>query len=120
VYKVIFIAVSLLLLMLLIADPPDWSFGVEPLSIMESFYDYMPGGHNYLPVQIQQTGASGDNGVYIVFYAQPTATDNRNVYLAYIAPNDSAQVWDAGLANYAGGARLPGQGRTQRGMEWQG
>ncbi|MCD4829372.1 MAG: T9SS type A sorting domain-containing protein [Candidatus Cloacimonetes bacterium] len=85
------------------AQSPDWSFGVNPLPVMESWYDFMPGGYNQLPVQIQAASVAGDNGVYIVCHAQLTVTSVRNIYLAYVWPNGDVEVFFAGMEDTRGG-----------------
>ncbi len=59
---------------------PDYNFITDPSFIISSFYDYMPGSYNSLPIQVQPDG----DGLYVVFHGRETAASTRRVYYAYI------------------------------------
>ena len=77
-------------------DVPDVSFVIEPKDIIESFYDYMPGGYNRNPMQLQPEISMPNNftagGYYVLFHVteNASANTNRRVYYAYI--NSDGQV----------------------------
>ena len=41
---------------------PDYEFIIEPADLMMTYYDYMPGSYNGIPIQVQSGG-----GVYIIY-----------------------------------------------------
>lgn len=59
---------------------PDYEFITDPSLIISSFYDYMPGSYNSLPLQVQESG----DGMYVAFHGRETAASTRRVYYAYI------------------------------------
>ena len=72
----------------LFSQVPNYEFIVEPTELMETWYDYMPGSYNSIPIRIQpetsQPYGFPAGGVYIVFHAQETATAERKVYYSYL------------------------------------
>ncbi len=73
----------------LLSQVPDYEFIVEPTELMFTYFDYMPGGYNSIPIRIQpeisQPCGYPAGGTYIVFHAQelgPTA--ERKVYYCYL------------------------------------
>jgi FlgD Ig-like domain len=63
-------------------EVPEWSFEIDPVSLITSYYDYMPGSYNSTPVRIQPDEAGG--GIYITFHSRETAASTRRIYYAYI------------------------------------
>ena len=65
---------------------PDYSFNVNPLNIMASWYDYFPGAYESIPIRVQPAPAGiwDGGGVYIAFQATPAAGGIRRVYYVYI------------------------------------
>ncbi len=67
---------------------PNYEFMVEPTELMFTYYDYMPGGYNSIPIRIQpetsQPYGCPAGGIYIVFHAQVTETAERKVYYSYL------------------------------------
>jgi hypothetical protein len=60
---------------------PQYEFIKEPITIMKSYYDYMPSGYTTYPIQLQ---TEHGNGQYITFHAKPASTGNRRQYYAYV------------------------------------
>ena len=65
-------------------EVPEWSFLIDPVGLLSTYYDYMPGSYNSTPVRIQPEAVGG--GVYITFHSKETAASTRRVYYAYIDP----------------------------------
>ena len=69
-------------------DGPNYEFIVDPTTIGNSFYDYMPCAYNSWGVRIQpefsQPWGLPANGIYIAFHAMETSTAERRVYYAYV------------------------------------
>ena len=67
---------------------PEYEFLIEPADLITTFYDYMPGSYNGIPICIQpeisQPGGYEAGGVYIVFHAKETSESNRKTYCTYI------------------------------------
>jgi hypothetical protein len=68
-------------------DIPAWSFGIDPVSLITSYYDYMPGSYNSIPIRIQPELVGG--GVYITFHSKETAASTRRIYYAYLDADGS-------------------------------
>lgn len=67
---------------------PQYSFATEPFSLLQSSYwDYMIGGYNGLPVRIQQSDSL--SGTCIVYMGQRTSNGLRRVFYAYLDENNS-------------------------------
>ncbi|OPX29273.1 MAG: hypothetical protein B1H06_01805 [Candidatus Cloacimonas sp. 4484_143] len=62
-------------------DVPNYEFITEPTFLTTSYYDYMPGSYNSLPIRLQE---DAQGGMYIVFHATETAAATRREYYAYI------------------------------------
>ncbi|MEA2103324.1 MAG: hypothetical protein U9P79_01610, partial [Candidatus Cloacimonadota bacterium] len=67
---------------------PEWEFITYPVTIMTSWYDYMP--FSYVGFQIVKQTENGD-GYYMTWHATPDnqPTTNRRQYWAYINANGS-------------------------------
>ena len=69
-------------------DVPDHEFLIEPTDLMMTYYDYMPGSYNGIPIcvqpEISQPGGYEASGVYIVFHAQQSSASTRKTYCVYI------------------------------------
>ena len=67
---------------------PEYEFLIEPADLMTTYYDYMPGSYNGIPICIQpeisQPGGYEAGGVYIVFHAKETTDSYRRMYWSYI------------------------------------
>ena len=61
---------------------PNHEFIIEPTDLMMTYYDYMPGSYNGIPVQVQANG-----GVYIFYHAAETIFSNRKIVYCYIEPD---------------------------------
>ncbi len=61
---------------------PAYTFAIEPVSIVDNYYDYFPGSYSGNPVQRVQT----DNldGNFLTFHFQGTASSERKIYHAYV------------------------------------
>lgn len=61
---------------------PNFTFSVNPVNIRESYFDYMIGGFNNLPLKTIPQSAGG--GYFMTFHGRPQATSNRRVFYAYL------------------------------------
>ena len=86
--KSILFSVFFILTFSLFSQVPNYEFIVEPTELMFTYYDYMPGSYNSIPIRIQpeisQPYGFPAGGVYIVYQAQEPATANRKVYYSYL------------------------------------
>jgi len=85
---------------------PDYEFIIEPEDLMTTFYDYMPGSYNGIPVCVQppisQPNGYEAGGVYIVYHSKETTESTRLTYYSYIDVNGnlietvpvSANIWN--------------------------
>ncbi len=82
-------------------EPPMFSFGVLPLSLGATFYDYFPGGYESIPIRVQPSpaGFNPGGGIYIAYQSTPAAGGVRRVNYAYI---EDGVVSNSGLINLAG------------------
>jgi hypothetical protein len=60
----------------------DYSFGINPTSLLFSYYDYMQGGYHSLPMRVQSSDTGG--GIYIAYHGTRTATGTRRVFYTYL------------------------------------
>ncbi|HHE38765.1 MAG TPA: hypothetical protein ENL20_09360, partial [Candidatus Cloacimonetes bacterium] len=67
---------------------PDYEFLIEPADLMFTYYDYMPGSYNGIPVcvqpEISQPNGYEAGGVYIVFHSMETSSATRKTYCCYV------------------------------------
>lgn len=63
-------------------DAPPFVFSVNPTPLLTSYYDYMIGGYNAIPLKIQP--AEFGNGVYVTYHGKRTATGQRRIFYSYI------------------------------------
>ncbi len=61
---------------------PSYTFAIEPVSIVDNYYDYFPGSYTGKPLQRVQTPTL--DGHWMVFHTKPTASSNRRVYKTFI------------------------------------
>jgi Secretion system C-terminal sorting domain len=62
-------------------EAPNYEFFTDPTALVTSYYDYMPGSYNSLPIRLQQ---DAQGGMYIVFHGTETAASTRREYYAYV------------------------------------
>ena len=94
-------------------DAPNYEFVTNPTNLITTYYDYMPGSYNGIPVQVQpavsEPNGFNAGGVYLAYHIQETTTANRKEYFNFIssdgtinpaAPIGTANVWEGygGLA----------------------
>ncbi|RLC51606.1 MAG: hypothetical protein DRZ79_02505, partial [Candidatus Cloacimonadota bacterium] len=88
-------------------DVPEYEFITNPTDLITSYYDYMPGSYNSLPVRVQpqvsQTYGYDAGGVYMIYHVRETSTSNRREYYTYVAadgsvnpaaPIGTADIWE--------------------------
>lgn len=63
---------------------PEYSFSRAPYSLMTSYYDYMIGSYNGLPLRLVPESAGG--GYFLTYHGMRTATSLRRVFYAHISP----------------------------------
>ena len=61
---------------------PSYSFAIEPISIIDNFYDYFPGSYSGKPVQRVSTPTFDGN--WLIFHSKPTSNSTRRVYKTFI------------------------------------
>ncbi len=72
-----------------IPNPPVYNFGIDPIDLGGTVYDYMPGSYCSFPIRVQPEQTESGNlagGVYIVFHNQVTGNGKRRVNYAYVNP----------------------------------
>ena len=62
-------------------EAPNYEFFTDPTALVSSYYDYMPGSYNSLPIRLQE---DAQGGMYIVFHGTETAASTRREYYAYV------------------------------------
>ena len=82
---------------------PEWNLAVEPIFLMTTYYDYMPGSYCGYPLRLQDED-NGD-GLYGIFHARPNPTGNRGLYWFYVYPDDITivgleHIWGDNWAGY--------------------
>ncbi len=60
----------------------QYSFSIAPINLLMSYYDYMIGSYNDLPVCLEPNPTYG--GYFLTFHGQRTATGTRRVFTSYI------------------------------------
>lgn len=80
--KLVYLALILLPALVLQAVPPTWSMSIPPSLIRESWYDYMIGSYNNLPMQELPSQFGG--GRFFTYHARLTQTGLRKVWFGYI------------------------------------
>jgi hypothetical protein len=61
---------------------PTYSFTRTPTSIMTSYYDYMIGSYNSLPLRVIPVSAGG--GYFMTYHGKRTPTGTRRVFYAHL------------------------------------
>jgi hypothetical protein len=64
-------------------------FDTVPIELLTTYYDYMPGSYNGLPVRVQpinpaEPGGWAGGGIYMTYHGQESPTAQRRVYYTYI------------------------------------
>jgi len=94
---------------------PTYNFAIEPVSIIDNYYDYFPGSYTGKPMQRVQNATM--DGHWLIFHTRTTASSNRRVYKTFIDNTGSildnrtfalADVWEGypGMALTQGGRPL--------------
>jgi hypothetical protein len=65
------------------------NFSIVPNNMLLSYYDYMIGSYNDLPLAVQPDPTYG--GFFMTFHGQRTATGTRRVFYAYLDDNGVVQ-----------------------------
>ncbi len=69
-------------------EVPQFSFTVEPIALMTSYWDYMIGSYNGLPLQVVPESAGG--GYFLTYTGQRQPTSQRRAFYGYI--NNAGQI----------------------------
>ncbi len=78
--KAIFSIITLAIIgTILMADPPEWGFMVEPTEVIETYYDYIPCTRNGSPLQILDNGC-----IYWISHRREATSGTSRVILSYI------------------------------------
>ncbi len=79
-------------------DAPDYEFIVEPISLISTYYDYMPGSYNSIPVRVQPEISTPfglpAGGTYITYHIIETAGATRRLYYTYVNENGVISATD--------------------------
>jgi hypothetical protein len=67
----------------------DTVFMGDPIDLLTTYYDYMPGSYNDLPIKFQtvnpaEPGGWAGGGIYMVYHASESPTAQRRIYYSYI------------------------------------
>ncbi len=83
-------------------DTVEFSFSIAPVTILMSYYDYMIGGHNSLPLCVDTGSPSG--GYILTFHGQRSATGQRRVFNASIEAGGNVHAMSelTNVQNYEG------------------
>lgn len=66
-------------------DTVDYVFSIPPMNLLMSYYDYMIGSYNDLPLCLEPLSAY--SGYFLAFHGQRTASGQRRVFSGYIQSN---------------------------------
>jgi len=66
--------------------PPQYSFSRTPTQLLVSYYDYMIGSYNNLPLRVIPTSAAG-GGYFLTYHGRRLPTSTRRVFYAYLDSN---------------------------------
>ncbi len=99
------------------SDAPNFSFHIEPMTLMNTYYDYFPGSYDSVPVRMQPSpaGMFDGGGLYLAFQATAEAGAVRRVYYAYILDGN---VLSQTLVNSNAPAHLP-EGFPSVDVDWE-
>ncbi len=61
---------------------PTYTFTKTPTALMTSYYDYMIGSYNGIPIQVIPDAAGG--GYFLTYHGQRTATGQRRAFYGYL------------------------------------
>ncbi|HHE37889.1 MAG TPA: T9SS type A sorting domain-containing protein [Candidatus Cloacimonetes bacterium] len=88
-------------------DVPTYEFFTDPTALTPSYFDYMPGSYNSIPVRIQpeisQPFGYTAGGVYMIYHIKETSAAQRREYYSYItnegdvsttAPIGNTNIWE--------------------------
>ncbi|MDD2228028.1 MAG: T9SS type A sorting domain-containing protein [Candidatus Cloacimonetes bacterium] len=62
---------------------PAYTFSRTPVSLLTSYFDYMIGSYNGLPLRVIPESAGG--GYFLTYHGKTSATATRRVYYAYLS-----------------------------------
>ena len=62
--------------------PPNYTFTRTPVPIMNSYYDYMIGSYNNLPLRV--IPASAEGGYFLTYHGSRASTSLRRVFYTYL------------------------------------
>ena len=79
-------------------DAPDYEFIVNPYSLISTYYDYMPGSYNSIPVRVQpeisEPYGLPAGGTYMTYHIIETAGATRRLYFSYVNENGVVSATD--------------------------
>lgn len=76
---------------------PTFSFAINPVSIVDNYYDYFPGSYTGKPMQRVQTPTL--DGHWLVFHTKTTPSSQRRVYKTFI--DNTGSILDSGTFGLA-------------------
>ena len=79
---------------------PDYSFTRAPISLLTSYYDYMIGSYNSLPLRVIPDAAGG--GYFLTYHGKRTVTGMRRAFFAHLDANGSLQTGSEISTEYRG------------------
>lgn len=68
-------------------NPPAYTFSRTPITLLNSYYDYMIGSYNSLPLRVVPNSAGG--GYFMTYHGRRTVTGLRRVFYNYLDSNGS-------------------------------
>ena len=66
-------------------NTPEYTFSKQPVAIMTSYYDYMIGSYNGLPLRVIPSSEGG--GYFMTYHGRRQATGVRRVFYSYLDAN---------------------------------
>jgi hypothetical protein len=69
---------------------PNWTFATPPTNILASYYDYMIGSYNNLPMRLVPDAQGG--GYFITYHGQRSMNGLRRVFINFITSNGTITV----------------------------
>ncbi len=70
---------------------PEFTFTRTPISLLTSYYDYMIGSYNGMPVQVIPDNVAG-GGYFLTYHGRRTATGTRRIFYAYLDANGNVII----------------------------
>ena len=71
---------------------PQFTFTRTPVSLLTSYYDFMIGSYNGMPVQVIPDNVTGGGGYFLTYHGRRYATGTRRMFYAYLDADGTVLV----------------------------